>query len=126
MCVSRGGGVFLGLFRAGDTCCGLYLFGFVLGDGKGSVSMSHNFCPWAYGTFVLVLLIALPCPVLSHRIVLVCFLIKYQGVHLDLLQHGQQTIGASGREMLSESYLLDKVEVGIKNVFGCLIIEHTQ
>lgn len=45
-------------------------------------------------------------------------------VHLHLAEHGQETVAASGGEVITEAYALDEVEVGIENLLGSMVAEY--
>ena len=47
-----------------------------------------------------------------------------QCVGLDLLHHGQQTIGARRREVIAQSYLVDELKVGVEDLLGRVVAQH--
>ena len=51
------------------------------------------------------------------------FLGESEGVEFHLFDHGGEAVGACGREVLFESYLVDKGEVGVEDVLRCLAVE---
>ena len=71
----------------------------LIGIGIAKVAMTYMLRPKAYGALVLVLLISLSCPVLSHTMKIIMLsevsslpLAEHQRIHLHLLQHGQQSV----------------------------------
>ena len=53
-------------------------------------------------------------------------LAEHQGIHLHLLEHGQQTIGTCWGEMFPQTNLLNEIKVGIKYILRRLVVEHTK
>lgn len=49
-----------------------------------------------------------------------------QCIHSHLLDHGEQTIGTRGTEVLCEPYLTNEIEVGIQNFLGLMSTHHTE
>lgn len=41
-----------------------------------------------------------------------------QRIHLDALDHGEQTVGTGGREVFGEADFANEIKIGIKNFFG--------
>ena len=67
---------------------------------------------------------ARPLPGSGLRLLL--HLVEGQGVELDLLDHGQQTVRACGGEVLAQAYAVYEVEVGVEYFAGRVSAEHAQ
>lgn len=47
-----------------------------------------------------------------------------QRIGFHLLEHGQEAVATRRRQMFSQTYAIDKVEVGIEYLFRCMVIEY--
>ena len=50
-------------------------------------------------------------------------LFERQSIDAHLLDHGQETVGASRREVLLEPNLLDEIEFAVENLVGSVVAE---
>ena len=52
------------------------------------------------------------------------FCLKSKSIETHLLYHGEQTVGAGGRQVFRKADVINEMEIGIQDVVRSLVVKH--